>query len=989
MPRRNLSHRKSMLMGASALVLCAAAPITAFAQTAPAAPVDTIEEVVVTGQRAALQSAQKLKQNAEQLVDSITATDIGALPDRSVTEALQRISGVTIGRTAEARDASRLSIEGSGVQVRGLSWVRGELNGRDSFSAKSGRALSFEDISPELMAGVDVYKNPSADLVEGGVGGTVNLRTRTPFDQVGRVVAYSADYSYGDLRKKWEPSVSGLFSDRWDTPIGEIGVLLNASYSKLESRADTISVDPYNVRTDLEPGKTVYVPGGYGYRSLNLDRERRGWASVLQWRPNDMMEITGQIIQSSAKQAASEHAIGFDPGTGNGPAAGTTFSYDSTGHFLKGTMAQSAGGTTLGSSTMDARYNERNSTTTDYSLNVKFNPNDKWAFSFDNQYVFAKTKSVDFTAFDSFFDQPAPTLDLTGSVPYITMPTDQTQAADPNNYYLNAAMDHHDRNQASEWAQRFDGEYTFDDDGWLKSFRFGVRHAKRDATTRETNYRWNSVVPSWSGDVTPGVRPTVNNIPELAGYYGLYTFDNYFRGDVHLPASFILPTDSLVRDYAKGSKIISGIAQKYAGGGWQAFNGDYSSFNAGGGNGGVNVQSEETLAAFGLLRFANDVSWFGGEAKTLDGNIGVRVVQTKAKGVGSQSYSNAGLNPSTNPDIPASDQAFGNGATSVYQGGRTYTNVLPSFNLRLKVSPEFFLRFATAKSIVRPDFNQLQPIYNISANTGYANTPGGTCNDAGAGGGVPDNCVFQYTAYAGNPALKPIRSTQFDFAAEWYFAPAGSLTGTVFHKDIYNFIANSPTLIPFTNNGVTKNVLVTQPYNAGHGTINGFEVAYQQYFDFLPGALKGIGVQANYTYVDSKGARNAAANPYDSSQVTQAGAQELPLEGLSKNSYNLAALYDYGPISARLAYNWRQQYLLTTAAANINIPAWAGDYGQLDGSVIYTINPKLKFGIQAVNLTNTRTKILVSYPGRPEEGKTIMNWVDSDRRVSLVLRGTF
>jgi TonB-dependent receptor len=973
-----------MLLGASALVLCGAMPAIAQAQTAASTPsADTVEEVVVTGQRAALQSAQKLKQNAEQLVDSITATDIGALPDRSVTEALQRVSGVTIGRTAEARDASRLSIEGSGVQVRGLSWVRGELNGRDSYSAKSGRALSFEDVSPELMAGVDVYKNPSADLIEGGIGGTVNMRTRLPFDQNKRLIAYSADMSYGDLRKKWEPSVSGLYSDRWDTPIGEIGLLLNASYSELASRADTISVDPYNVRTDLVPGKTVYVPGGYGYRSLDLDRTRKGWSTALQWRPNDMLEFTGTIIQSSALQAASEHAIGFSGGTGNGPAGTTTFQYDSTGHFLKGAIASAPGAATLGSSFMDARYNERNSVTTDYSFNIKFTPNDKWAFSFDNQYVFAKTKSVDFTAFVSFFDQPAPTLDLTGDVPYITMPTNQQQAADPNNYYLNAAMDHHDANRATEWAQRFDGEYTFDEGSWLKSFRFGIRHTQRDSTTRETNFRWNSAVPSWSGDITPGVRPTVNNIPELKGYYGLYTFNNYFRGDVNLPASFILPTDSLVRNYAKGGAIIQGITQKYAGGGWTMFNGDYDSFTAGGGNGGVNEQSEETLAAFGLLRFAHDLN-LNGEDRTLDGNLGVRVVQTKAKGVGLQSFSNTGINTS----MPAADQAFANGASSEFNGGRTYTNVLPSLNMRLKVTPEFFLRFAAAKSIVRPDFGQMQPIYNIGANSGYRISATAPCNDTGAPGGTPDNCVYQYTATAGNPELKPIRSTQFDLAAEWYFAPAGSVTGTLFHKDIYNFITTSPTMVSFTNNGVTKDVLVTQPYNAGHGTVKGFEVAYQQYFDFLPGVLKGFGVQANYTYVDSKGARNAAANPYDSSQIT-AAQEDLPLEGLSKHSYNLAALYDYGPISARLAYNWREEYLLTTAAANINIPAWADDFGQLDGSVIYTITPRIKVGVQAVNLLNTRTKILVSYPGVPAEGKTVMNWVDSDRRVSLVLRGSF
>ena len=104
--------------------------------------------------------------------------DIGALPDRSVTEALQRIPGVSISRFAAGADPDHFSIEGSGVVVRGLPQVRSELNGRDTFSANSGRFLSFSDVPPELLGGVDVYKNQSAEMIEGGLAGTVNLRTR-------------------------------------------------------------------------------------------------------------------------------------------------------------------------------------------------------------------------------------------------------------------------------------------------------------------------------------------------------------------------------------------------------------------------------------------------------------------------------------------------------------------------------------------------------------------------------------------------------------------------------------------------------------------------------------------------------------------------------------------------------------------------------------------------------------------------------------------
>jgi hypothetical protein len=131
--------------------------------------------VIVSGQRAALESASQIKKNSDEIVDSIVAADIGKLPDRSVTEVLQRIPGVSIDRTQMRADPlqsvgdghQRFAAEGTGVSVRGMNYVRSELNGRDSFSANGGRALSFEDVPPELMAGVDVYKNPSAEQIEG------------------------------------------------------------------------------------------------------------------------------------------------------------------------------------------------------------------------------------------------------------------------------------------------------------------------------------------------------------------------------------------------------------------------------------------------------------------------------------------------------------------------------------------------------------------------------------------------------------------------------------------------------------------------------------------------------------------------------------------------------------------------------------------------------------------------------------------------------
>src|SRR5581483_2894263 len=127
---------------------------------------DKLTEVVVSSQREALQSAQHIKEMSMQIVDSVVAADIGKLPDRSVTEVLQRIPGITIDHTyrdiAGHTDPEHFQVEGSGVSIRGLSYVRSEVNGRDVFTANGGRQLSFDDVPPELLAGVDVYKNPDA-----------------------------------------------------------------------------------------------------------------------------------------------------------------------------------------------------------------------------------------------------------------------------------------------------------------------------------------------------------------------------------------------------------------------------------------------------------------------------------------------------------------------------------------------------------------------------------------------------------------------------------------------------------------------------------------------------------------------------------------------------------------------------------------------------------------------------------------------------------
>ena len=175
--------KRTAISGAVAQALLFGAGVVHAQATSESSEPATLAPVAVTGQRAALQSAQKLKQNAEEIVDSVVAEEAGKLPDRSITEVLQRVVGVTMNRNRGRGDPEHFAVEGGGISVRGLTWGASNLNGREMFSAGwPGRELSWADVPPELMAGVDVYKNPSAERIEGGVSGLVDLRTWLPFD---------------------------------------------------------------------------------------------------------------------------------------------------------------------------------------------------------------------------------------------------------------------------------------------------------------------------------------------------------------------------------------------------------------------------------------------------------------------------------------------------------------------------------------------------------------------------------------------------------------------------------------------------------------------------------------------------------------------------------------------------------------------------------------------------------------------------------------
>lgn len=883
-------------------------------------------------------SAQAIKRDADQIVDSIVATDIGKLPDRSVTEALQRIPGVSITHFKELNDPEHFSAEGSGVMVRGLTMVRSELNGRDSFTADGGRALSFQDVPPELLQRVDVYKNQSADLIEGGLGGTVNLITKKPFDYESMEMALTTEGNYGDFVEEISPSASALFSNRWNAGDGEVGVLLDIAWSEAATRTDGVYSRAFFPRTDLVPGETVYVPRGADWRSYEFERERQGAYGVVQWRVNDEVEMYLQAFNSRYKERWDESSIFVDNWPFDIiPAAGSEFVYDENNRFLSGRLASVTGGIPMGAA---ERFQDRDSETTDISYNIAWAANDRWLLSFDIQHVIATTESLDSTV-ASGVQVDYLEVDLTGDRP--VMLTNRDYLSDPSNYYMAFTMDNRTDNEAEETALRLDAEVELDTPV-LRAAKFGVRFTDSTSENHDTGYDWQPIYQTWMVPWAIGDLPA----PE-ASYLSLNTLDNFYKGDGAHPGVFMTPTAALA----------AGFPQTYLDLHDAAVDDYICCFGAItprdlNDDAFTNVQDEKTQAAYAMAYFGWDDLRF-----PVDGNVGVRVVRT------AMSTSGFTVFPNT---VTSNDQTRGfEQPPEPIAVDNSYTNVLPSLNLRVSLTDDLLLRFAASRAISRPAFGDLQAYQQLSA----ALPSGVTLGDNPA---LED---FILTAdLFDNPRLEPVKADQFDLSMEWYFSETGGMAHVnLFYKDITDLISRSFTQEEY--GGFVYSV--ARPTNNGEGDIRGVELGLKKFFDGLPYPFNGFGIDATYTYIDSDMELDEVSLPVDTDFTSFSG--DLPLIGLSENAYNFTAIYELGPISTRLAYNWRSEFLMGVGPNGFNgdtnglwrLPVYNDDYGQLDASIEYRFNDNLNVSLQAINLANAETVLIAQQNAAGDHRSSYVN----------------
>ena len=1083
--------------------------------SATSEPAPGKNEIVIIGVRRALETAQTIKKNAPTVVDSVTATDIGSFPDTSAAGALQRVPGISVNRLQSADDSTHPSGEPTAVLIRGLTFVRTEFNGRDSFSADSARGLQFNDVSPELLSGIDAYKNETADMIEGGIAGTVNLRTRLPFDQKGLVVSGNIKGNYGDRSKKWTPEFSALVSDSWDTDAGRFGLLADFAWSHVVTRTESVIMD--KIDTYCKSGSTnpdgsgivsngsipctgnpfggsswAFAPDGIRYSQVDYDRHRHGLALAGQYENNQgNVHATVQYTDSEYHNAWIEHAShaildgnyfgtpAFDPRASSAFAGSTGLTFAPNGMLTGGTLTQGFGGWSGSCDSLQSSINagsavpgvpfvnffpapgcysqrqglyfqnesrdfDHREGTKDLSGNIQWDITPHLHANIDGQHITASTFNNDILVATGSIANYQYSVNSAGTPEVTLLPgTNVNYAAgglaNPHNYWIPFIQGHVEHNNAHENAFRADLKYDFDPSSWLDSLKVGVRYADRHQTVRYSTFNWTPIAASWNcngagfnADNTapnPSAGCDANFKGYGAGIFGPYNIGNLYNGSVYPNGSLVFVNNDALTNYQRLMSGLSGAATNspIAPGYVPICSRPGATVDGCFLPSEVMQLRERTEAAYAMLDFGgDDKTIFGGVS--VIGNVGVRVVRTTEFGEGSVGFPTAttlsalapcgttlGNNQVVNPScyLTPAITAFASGGGIANNYVHTFTDWLPSFNARFGLDQRDFIRVAYSKAISRPDIGLLRNFVQINApviNTG-PDSPYVVYNSPSAAH-VSTNVTgynFVFQAQAGNAALKPISTNQFDVSFERYMGRGSAFTVDFFYKRLTNLISYGQFNRNFTNNGSTQLVQVQGPINSsGVGKLYGLEANYQTFFTFLPQPFDGLGVQLNYTYVHQSGINNS--NVIDATSGGDVGAvgagqpalngngnviDSHQLAGISKHTVNVVGLYEKGPIALRVAYNWRSRYLTQNLDCCIGLPVFQKAAGFLDASIRYSLTRWVELSVEGTNLLGTTTvyqqEVFGDSPQTPGAKPVYMDsaWSKVDRSVQVGVRFKF
>lgn len=810
---------KSIILGSTSFAGLVLGASTATAQTGPALPPDpnvqaqespadpeagspqtddavqsvsgaddvTGEEIVVTGLRRSLQTSQAIKRNSDQIVDVVVAEDIGKLPDRTVSEALARVPGVTVERqVGEAGD----------VFIRGLRDPATTYNGRDIFTAEA-RTVAPQDFPAGGVAALEVYKSLTANQVEGNLAGQINVRSRRPFDFDGLEVAGSLNGTYTNRAKDKAWNGNLLVSNRWETGIGDIGALINVSYTELEylDSARFVSGDFFGINPapgqpgkfcdnfstgcfgdpppQNVPGVTVKVPVGVGlFQSPGL-RKRPSANLALQWRPTQDLHFYIDGLYQGFRREVSDRQL-FAPLFGGGATYTNVALRPDQGDDFFYAASLTANGQVRPDGFQAATKEKTD--TYQFAVGGSYNT-DRLKLSFD----IARTESqFDLSVYGvDFAFKSAPTLNVVfdvdrgdGGVEFDFGGFDTT---DLNNYIFRGFFDRHLTAKGDDYQYRFDAEFK-DLLSFIPTVEVGVRWVDRDGSFGNGE-RYQ---PAEALQIPYGNLPLDFRV-QREGY----------GGGIQDVRQLHTPTYDSIRGSIVELRTLAGFAQG------RPPADPRTSYTA----------DEQAYTGYIQARYEFD------PGIPIDGVIGLRAVETDFELRGNVVEEFA---PGQFQLVPL----------RVTNG---YTDYLPNASIRARLTDRLQLRAAYTETRTRPFFGQLNPGLNIDP-------PGGS---------------NIRTARGGNPNLQPVQSKNYDLSLEYYFARTGFASVALFRRDVSGFIVNLTTQADIPGFGLVN---IFGPANSDDGRVQGVEAQFRTFFDFgfLPEWVHGFGTELNYTYIDNE-----------------------------------------------------------------------------------------------------------------------------------------
>ncbi|QQV76361.1 TonB-dependent receptor [Sphingomonas aliaeris] len=931
---------------------------------------DQTADIVVTGIRSSLASALAEKRSSDNLIEVIQAEDIGKLPDQNLAEVLENVTGLQITRQAGV---------GNAVQIRGTDANRTEINGVSTVGSGAGRSgISFEDLPAALIASVEVTKVPTAQTIEGSVGGTINLRTIRPLGLKGPLIAARAQVENSDLSKSTLPRLSATVGNNWSTGLGEIGVVLSGSYARLDVANFAPRVDRDAV---VLPGTSAssqafpFLRIQFLQQGLdNYEYETYNGTAALEWKPSDTLKLYFDATLNNQRRTQESHRIQVSgTATPSVVDAMNNTAYETVnfgtldgpnGSIDLGSVQAALAGTIgIGGATgqvidpnlrMSSDTGARVTRSRVFDIGAEWDATDDLKLRAEGSLSTSKSRFPNFSTTLDFINPKGPQPVIGRSIDNGTplefdlrngtlqfgidqsspfAPT-KAQLLDPANYKLQQVTQGANSTDNQERAARFDLTY---DTSKLVSFLTSVDAGYRWNRTSAENGEFSNNV-TYTNTTTAFNRPSGNLFADIL-VPGPSNFNAADGRRLYFPDFLLIDGERSFNDpagvlNALNTAIAASNAARTVGPAIPLLTTPTESFA------GFFSIRETTNAAYVQANMATDI----GDV-TVRGNAGVRWLSTRLSSIGNN---------------------IANGSvTGQTVAKSSYKFWLPRFSLVVEPAEKVLVRAGIARDIRRPNFDTLSTSFSFG--TG-ANTP----------------------VAVGNPDLVPEAVWSYDLSAEYYFAPSSLVSVGFFHKSrtnlfaqrqqdpapnldaqgnlniditppcenggIYNPIANRNVNNPVQGTGIC--VPISSTFNVpGTTTQTGIEVALQynlSQWESSLGFASGFGFIGNFTYQKTGGSareyRSADGPRTVFSLLGKPNSQDLiTLTNLSKYSYNTTLFYDKYGLNARLRYTWRSSYV-SNDPFFFGLPRINGSRGQLNASLNYDVTDNINIGVEGINL---------------------------------------